>query len=40
MIHFDDVYRQLNEQLRLIAKLQKQVSGLVATLGRRSEHLV
>ena len=38
VIHFDDVYRQLNEQLRLIAKIQQQVSGLVATVGRLSEH--
>jgi hypothetical protein len=26
--HFDAVYRQLNEQLRLIAKIQEQVNGL------------
>ena len=26
--HFDDVYRQLNEQLRLIAKIQEQVNAL------------
>ena len=38
VIHFDDVYRQLNEQLRLIAKIQQQVSGLVATVGRLSGH--
>ena len=38
VIHFDDVYRQLNEQLRLIAKIQQQVSGLVATVGRHSGH--
>jgi len=39
VIHFDDVYRQLNEQLRLIGKVQQQVSGLVATVARLSEHL-
>lgn len=31
--HFDDVYRQLNEQMRLIVKVQHQVRELVA--GRR-----
>ena len=38
VVYFDDLYQQLNEQLRLIAKIQQQVSGLVATVGRLSGH--
>jgi hypothetical protein len=32
--HFDDVYRQLNAQIRLIAKIQQRVDALVAALRR------
>jgi hypothetical protein len=39
VVYFDDVYQQLNKQLRLIAKIQQQVNGLVATVGRISEML-
>lgn len=31
VVQFDDVYRELNEHLRLIAKIQQQVNGLIAT---------
>jgi hypothetical protein len=34
--HFDDVYRQLNAHMRLIAKIQQQVNKLIATAGRLS----
>lgn len=39
VVYFDDLYQQLNEQLRLIAKIQQQVNGLGAIVGRLSETL-
>ena len=32
--HFEDVYRQLSEQMRRIAKMQAQLDGLMATSGK------
>jgi hypothetical protein len=38
--HFDDVYRQLNVQIRLLAKLQLQVNVLIARAARFSSAIV
>jgi hypothetical protein len=32
--HFDDVYQQLNAQVKRIAQMQQQVNLMSATLGR------
>ena len=34
--HFDDVYQQLNEHMRLIATIQQQVNGLIESARRLS----
>jgi hypothetical protein len=35
--HFDDVYRQLNVQMKRIAKMEDQLDVMSATLGNRTE---
>jgi hypothetical protein len=35
--HFDDVYQQLNEHLKLIATIRQQVNGLIASASRLSK---
>ena len=34
--HFDDVYRELNLQMKKIAKMQDQLDVMAATLGTRT----
>ena len=34
--HFDDVYRELNLQMKKIAKMQDQLDVMAATLGART----